>query len=159
MIEKDLDFENFKVEADRATVIRDRVRLIKDELDLEGLRLLVSELGTENRDEENGFLPNIVKEQKSLQYIVPPGHPADGFQLFATGTDFHIRRGSRSLLEVSYLPKGGDFIVFHLEESEFESLQNLKELLKEEIKAARAKKSQRSAAFKAKFNESSSEAG
>lgn len=157
MIEKDLDFENFKVEAERASSIRDRVRRIKEELDLEGLRLLVTELGAEHKDDEGSFLPTLLKEQKALVYAGLPGHAADGFTLFLSGADFHIRFGKKSLLELSYLPKGGDFIVFHLEESEFETLQNLKEMLKEEIKAARAKKSGRAAAFKAKFNDSSAD--
>lgn len=153
MIEKDLDFENFAVEDERAAVIRERVRRIKEELDLEGLRLLATELGTEQKDEENGFLPALLKEQGGKIYIAPPGHAADGFSLYLGGPDFHIRHGNRSWLELSYLPKGNDFVVFHLEENEFETLQNLKEMLKEEIKAARAKKSGRAAAFKAKFSE------
>jgi hypothetical protein len=152
VIEKDLDFENFSVEQERAQSIRDNVRRIKDELDLDGLRLLVSELGSEVRDEEAAQgLHSLLKDQSAKAFIPPADHVAGGFKITMASQEFQISFNNRSLLELSYLPKGNDFLVFHLEEADFAHLQNLKELLKEEIKAARAKKSSRAAAFKAKF--------
>ncbi len=151
--------ENYSVPTERAEEIRARVQRLKEAGWIESLRVLASELGEELPKEEgaeNLSLPGMGVEsskEEARRYLCPPGHAAEGLQVLSLGNSLKVLKGSTSLMELSFLPKEDAFLVYHLDDERFEELnRHLSEDLAHEIKAAKAKKSERQAAWKARFS-------
>lgn len=153
---QDIDFENFKVETDRATQIREHLARMKSENWMNDLKILVLELGEESKekDEEAGLIPGLVKDQKIMVYRTPLDHAAGAWTFKLSGTDFRVFLDETSVVEISFLPKADDFLLMYVNETLIDRILTLRESLTAEIKAARAKKTQRQATFKAAFNKS-----
>jgi len=150
-----MDFENFTLDADRASVIRANIEKLKNEAFPEDLRLLALELGGEektNPNPEEGFF-SALKGEKVFIFRTPADHLAGATEVRVTGPELRLYEGvpPASLLELSFLPKGGEFLIFFVNEERTERLLELKALLKDEIKAARARKSERQASMKERF--------
>jgi len=150
---QDIDFENFTIETDRASQIRDNISKLRDEAWLDDLRLLVAEFGQDVKEDDADDTLGLFKDQMVRVYQTPADHPAGSWTINLSGVDFRLLMASKAILELSFLPKGHEFVVLFIDEKELEALLSLKLGLKEEIKAARAKKADRAAAFKAKVGQ------
>ena len=68
------------------------------------------------------------------------------------GLELKVFKGTESVLELSGLPKGNEFAVFYVSPTRFEEFKIwATESLKDVIRIAKSKKSDRSASFRAKF--------
>ncbi len=148
---QELDFENFKVVKEREEQIRGHLERMKSENWMNDLKILALELGTETRDEESGLIPGLLKDNKSMVYNTPLDHAAGAWSLRLNGAEFRLFQDEKAVVEVSFLPKGEDFLLMYVDEGHIEKILALREALAAEIKAARAKKSQRQAKFKEAF--------
>jgi len=151
--------EDFVVPTDRAQEIRARVQKLREASWVDSLNLLAIELGVEVPKDALGEtidLPGMGSESSkddTRVFECPVGHAAEGLVITSSGNSLRVSKHGVSLLEIAYLPKDDDFLVYHLDDRHFDELnKNLSEDLQLEIKAARAKKSERQAAWKARFS-------
>jgi hypothetical protein len=151
--------EEYSVSSERAQEIRNRVQKLKEAGWVDSLRMLAQELGEETPKEEAGetlALPGLgadSSKEECRTYACPPGHPAEGLQVRSLGATLRVQKSGTSLLEITFLPKDEEFLVCHMSDDRFEELnQHLTMDLALEIKAAKAKKSERQAVWKARFS-------
>jgi hypothetical protein len=147
--------ENFEVPAERAAQIRAQVARFKDADWNEEIKNLIQELGSEEKilESEDKSLPGLFdKAQTQKVYRAPEGHAAYGLSFVLVGADLKVLHNDISLLEVNFLPKGDDIIVFYLNEARLDELLGYLEALAPQIKEAKAAKGQRQAEWKARFN-------
>jgi hypothetical protein len=146
----DIDFENFHLSDERAFTIRNNVEKIKHTGWVEDLRTLILERGAEERleDGSDDFLPGIVSDAKPRVFRSTKIHDLSASLL---GADMRVKLGPHILLDVSFLPKDKDFVIFFVNDQKWAEISEVFEILQEEMKTAKKQKSERAAAFKAKF--------
>ncbi len=151
--------ENYSVPIERAQEIRARVQRLREAGWVESLILLANELGVDAPKEASGetlALPGMEGDSAkdiTRVFACPTGHLAQGLSISCSGNSLRVIKDGTSVLEVAYLPKDDDFLVYHLDDSRFDELnKHLSEDLALEIKAAKAKKNERQAAWKARFS-------
>jgi hypothetical protein len=146
----DIDFENFSLSDERAFNIRNNVEKIKHTGWVEDLRVLVTERGAEERldDTNDSFLPGIVAGSKPRVFRSTKIH-----DLCASlyGSDMKVKLGDTVLLEVSFLPKDKEFVLFYINDQKWSEISEVFEVLQDEMKSAKKSKTDRAASFKAKF--------
>ena len=157
---QNVDFENFSVNAERTAEIRAQVERVRAENWIDQLSALAKELGeTEEEGESNsqGSLPGLqtLKGNAIQVWRAPIGHVAEGTVIQVGGADLKVIFESESLLEIGFLPKNDEYVVFHLAHSRWEKLLEIVNSLAPELKAASKKKSERQAKWKARFEKQS----
>jgi len=155
-VDMNIDFENYKVETDRALSIRQTLELLKSKNWIGDLKLLVTELGVEKKDdsEESPTLPGIKTpaDQKITLYQTPEGHPvSQDLKIELSGTELNVSLTDVSILEVGFLPKENDYALFYVDEIKFPELENMILQLEDQFKLAKSKKNERQATWKKRF--------
>lgn len=145
MKREDVDFENFQVEGERATEIRGSIDKLKSSGVLAQFRLLATELGVEEAEDNTLFQE---KSTMSKVFRAPAGGALEGFEARASGADLHVRLKGTSLLEIIELPKAGDFAILHVHEEFWNLLPLIEEHLGTEIATAKKLKGDRQSHFR-----------
>ncbi len=145
--ELELDFENFSVEAPRASTIRDAVQTLKSSSWVQDLRILTHELGVEQQAGEDLFGSNSAKV-----FTTSPGNQE--ITLTSTNSDLFVSQAGKAVLEVHFLPKSNDFAVAFVDEGWMSSAGDTIEQLKPLIDQSKKKKSDRSDFIKSKTGKS-----
>jgi hypothetical protein len=148
--------DDYQVPTDRATSIRAQVQLLKEAGWMDNLRTLVAEAGEEVSSEDAPSLPGFSEKSEGLRFWrAPEGHIAFGLQATFFNNELKVLMNGELLLELAFLPKDNEWVVYFVKEDNWDALCGWVASLEPEIKAARAKKTQRQSAFKARFNKSS----
>lgn len=152
---EDLDFENFKVEASRAQLIRERVLNVKNSKWLECAVMLLKELGQVDQEamEDNGGQRQLSgikahgEDAPRIYAIKDENHPAFGIVIRKNRSVYSVDFGSWNLLQLQVLPKENDFLVLHLEDEYSDFIEAILEALEPEMKRARSVKQERVPGF------------
>lgn len=157
-----MDFENYTVDSERAEAIRNQLREIREKAQVGQIELLVNELGTEETDENaqaSGTQPALLgfgKEVKSVVKTYRTGFTdneiAHTVEVRQTDAEIKLLVDGRALVDFTALPKADEFLINRVDETRLALLPMLFESLGEELKKAKARKSERQAAWKARFN-------
>jgi len=147
--------EDINISSERAQSIRDQVSRLREAGWMESLRSIVQELGEEWIETEEGEslpLPGFsTKGEAPKVFNAPQGHSAEGLRVALQNTDLKVFFKNTLLLELSFLPKDAEYVVYYLDESRLEELNNHIQSLEEIMKAARAAKTKRQAEWNARF--------
>jgi hypothetical protein len=147
--------EDITITAERAKNIREQVARLRESNWMESLRAVAQELGedwVETEDGESLPLPGLsTKGEVPKVFQAPQGHAAEGLRVVLQNTDLKVFFKNALLLELSFLPKDGEYVVYHLDESRLEELNGYVQSLEEIMKAARAAKTKRQAEWNARF--------
>ncbi len=146
----DIDFENFKVEEDRADGIRKNLEALKATNLITDLILVVNELGEEKIPSLSGFAPDTA----ARIWAGPETTPLAKLNLGLQGQELRGHWGDQLVFEVAFLPKGGDFALMFLDESLWAELNmntEFQEALKDILRQAKSAKSSRAQAWKDRF--------
>lgn len=147
--------ENYEVAEERATFIRNHIKELRELEVMENLKDLAKELGSEltEADEDGSLaLPGLsAKGESPLVFSAPEGHPAEGLSIALQNTDLKVFKLEKLILELSFLPKDNDFVVFFLDEEELANLKGWMDSLKDFTEAAKAKKRERKAKWAKRF--------
>lgn len=147
--------ENYEVAEERAAFIRNHIKELRELQVMENLKDLAKELGSELVEgDENGAvaLPGFAaKGESPLVFAAPEGHAADGLRIALQNTDLKVFKKEKMILELSFLPKDNDFVVFFLDEEELANLKGWMDSLKDFTDAAKAKKKERKAKWAKRF--------
>lgn len=148
-------WDNYSVEAERAGSIRERVQQLKELEVMDNLKLLAKELGEELSAKEDGEtldLPGLsTKGENPLVFSAPVGHPAEGLRVALQNTDLKVYAKESLILELTFLPKDGEFVVYFMDEEKLTDLSSWVASLKEFTDAAKAKKKERQAKWAKRF--------
>lgn len=155
----DQDFENFEVSKERASEIREKVSRLREENWMETFRTLAKELGedfVEGEEGQNLALPlgGGPKGEVPKVFKAPQGHPAEGLAIVLQNADLKVMHKDSLLVELSFLPKDGEYVVFFLDENRLPEIKGWVESLGEIIKAAKDVKAQRQAEWAKRFKKS-----
>ena len=147
----DVDFENFSLSDERAHTIRNNIEKIKHTTWVEDLKTLVTEKGAEERldDGSDDFLPGIVADSKPRVYR---SDKFNDLRVTLYGTELRVKHGDTMLLEVAFLPKDKEFVLYYVNDEKWSELSDVFDVLLDEMKIAKKLKAERAAAFKAKFS-------
>ncbi len=149
------EFLDFEVSADRAAFIREQVQSLRDLEVMSNFQLLAKELGEELLEtDEDGTtqLPGFSKKgDNPLVFTAPEGHSASGLQVALQNTDLKLLFEQKPVLELSFLPKDGEYVVFYMDETRIQDLKTWIESLSDFVTAAKAKKAERQAKWKSRF--------
>lgn len=150
--------EDYPVSAERAANIREQVSRLKEENWMETFRTLAKELGeeyTEGDEGENLSLPGMSqKGEVPRVFKAPVGHPAEGLHIILQNADLKVVHQDQLLVELSFLPKDNEYVVFYLDENRLPEIRSWVASLEDFIKAAKAVKNQRQAEWAKRFNKS-----
>jgi|GEM_PF-2335860 len=148
--------EDIVISAERANDIRGQVARLREAGWMESLRSVAQELGQdwiENDESGNLPLPGFsTKGEAPKVFSAPQGHASEGLRVALQNTDLKVFFKDALLLELSFLPKDGEYVVYFLDESRFEELSAYVQSLDEIMKAARAAKAKRQAEWNARFS-------
>ena len=147
----DVDFENFSLSEERPFTIRNNIEKIKHTSWVEDLKTLVMERGAEERldDGTDDFLPGIMADSKPRVFR---SEKIAELKVFLFGSELRVKRGDEMLLEVAFLPKDKEFVLYYVNDAKWAEISEVFEALLEEMKIAKKQKAERAAAFKAKFS-------
>jgi hypothetical protein len=146
----------FTLSDERAVQIRSILALFKDKSYVADLKLLVTELGTEEDTaghEEDPELPGLKQAVKLKRYVCPEDQAASGFSIEEVGTEMRVFVNQRSVVELGFLPKDNESVVFYIDESLLPELEAKLGGLGGEVKRAKAIKSERKDVWKKRFGE------
>jgi hypothetical protein len=151
-MELDIDFENYSVPNERKLEVRSFVEALKQEPWVADVKTLVAELGVEDLGTHGEpALPGMLEETKARIYRAPEGTPAFGFEAVIQGSELKVYFERIIWMEIHFLPKGSEFLVFFVDENSFEDFKQKMIEIDELTKAAKGKKSVRAAEWKARF--------
>ena len=151
---EELDFENFKVDKERAENIRNHVGLLKGD-DLVGdLHSVCHELGFEYIDDSGQQnMPGMGKGLKEQIFEICDCSSQAEIRLEITANDLKVRYNQKLACEVSFLPKDKDFVVAFVDNDAWATLTaNEDSVLNNLVNTARKKKAERQKLWKARFN-------
>ncbi|MEO5667063.1 MAG: hypothetical protein ABIR96_03300 [Bdellovibrionota bacterium] len=147
--------EDITITSERAQSIRAQVSRLREAGWMESLRAIAGELGTDWVETDEGEslpLPGFsTKGEVPKVFCAPQGHASEGLRVALQNTDLKVFFKDALLLELSFLPKDGDYVVYFLDESRLEELNGYVASLDEIMKAARAAKTKRQAEWSARF--------
>lgn len=146
-----IDFENYSVEEERAKEIRGLVKNIKEQNWVEALKYLVEELGQVEVESGKQTGLDLLADHKVKVYRPNIENFDASAEIVLSGSELKLLLSGSSILEVNFLPKNDDYIVFYLDASKWELMQKLVSALQNQVTAAKQVKAERQAAFKAKF--------
>ncbi len=150
-----LDTE-FQLSDERAQQIRSVLGLFKDKDYVADLRLLVTELGSEEDTdglEEDPELPGLKQAIKLKRYVCPEDQAASGFSIEEVGTEMRVFVNQRPVVELGFLPKDNESVVFYIDETLLPELESKLGGLGNELKRAKTLKSERKDVWKKRFGE------
>lgn len=147
--ELNVDFENFSLPKERSDELRSAVQRVKDAGIVDAFRELVQELGVEEVSSQENQMAGLIKAKnpKVFRYPVSDigGENAKLLEIFQFEQELRATLDGKAILEISFLPKDKDFVLFYVE-SEFllnwnSFSQNIAEVVKEsqKIKADRSR--------------------
>jgi len=147
--------EDITITSERAQNIRDQVARLREAGWMESLRSVAQELGEDYVEtEEGGTLPLpgfSTKGEAPKVFTAPQGHSSEGLRVALQNTDLKVFFKEALLLELSFLPKDGEYVVYFLDEARLPELNGYIESLGEIMKAARAAKTKRQAEWAGRF--------
>ena len=150
--------EDYEVSSERAQSIREQVARLKEENWMDTFRTLAKELGEDYVEGEEGeSLPLPGMQQKGevpRVFRAPTGHSAEGLTIALQNADLKVLFKDELLVELTFLPKDGEYVVFFLNEERLPEIRSWVESLGEIIKAAKAAKTQRQAEWAKRFGKS-----
>lgn len=148
--------EDYEVSNERAADIRQQVARLKEENWMETFRTLAKELGedwVEGEEGTNLALPfSVQKGETPRVFKAPSGHAADGLRIALQNTDLKVLHKDSLLVELTFLPKDGEYVVYYLDENRLPEIKLWVESLGELIQSAKAIKTQRQAEWAKRFN-------
>ena len=156
---KDLDFENYRVENDRAQHIRSMLSIVRERASVDALQLLAQEFGVEEQEADAGEdapkLPGFGSLKKSVtkryQNALPILGEHRALEIRSQETQVRLFVDGTSLLEFTLLPKADEFVIDRIAENQTEMLLATLEVLSEEVKRAKSKKSERQDKWRSRF--------
>jgi hypothetical protein len=147
--------EDITISTERAQDIRAQVSRLRELGWMESLRSVAQELGhdyVENEDSGTLPLPGFsTKGEAPKVFSAPQGHPSEGLRVALQNTDLKVFFKDVLLLELSFLPKDAEYVVYYLDESRLSELSGYIESLDDIMKAARSAKSKRQAEWAGRF--------
>ncbi len=149
------DFLDIEVSEARAAFIRTQVQNLRELEVMENFRILAKELGEEALDTDedgNTQLPGFSKKgDQPLVFSAPSDHPSEGLQIALQNTDLKLLYNQDVVLELSFLPKDNEYVVFYMNENRIEDLKTWIESLNDFVVAAKAKKTERKTKWQSRF--------
>jgi hypothetical protein len=144
--------DDYQVPAERAASIRSQVLLLKEAGWMDNLRTLVAEAGEEVSGDDSPELPGFSEKTEGLRFWrAPEGHIAAGLQATFHNNELKVSMNGDLLLELAFLPKDNEWVVYYLKEDHWDALCGWVTSLEPEIKGAKGAKTQRQSAFRARF--------
>jgi len=147
--------EDYQVSNERAQGIREQVARLKDENWMDTFRTLAKELGedyVESAEGESLPLPGFIQKGETPRiFTAPQGHAAAGLRIALQNADLKVLHNEDLLVELTFLPKDGEYVVFYLDENRLPEIRAWVESLEEIIKSAKAVKTQRQAEWAKRF--------
>lgn len=141
MPEMNVDFENFSLPKERSDELRTTVQKVKEAGIVDSMRSLAQELGVEEVSSQEDQVASLVKAKnpKVFRYNVSQVEgEREMFEVYLFDQELRCVLAGKAVLEVSFLPKDKDFILFYVDslflESWPEFSANIAEVLKEATK-------------------------
>lgn len=149
--ELNVDFENFSLPKERSEELRSSVQRVKDSGMVDTVFTLVQELGVEEVSSGDNQMASLIKAKnpKVFRLIADENSETpEAFEVFLYEQEMRVSRAGRPVLEVSFLPKDKDFILFYIEESFLTGWDAFKEVISASLVEAGKIKNDRQKHFK-----------
>ncbi|HVJ66265.1 MAG TPA: hypothetical protein VM901_13485 [Bdellovibrionota bacterium] len=150
--ELNVDFDNFSVPKERSEELRSAVQRVKDAGMVEGLQTLVAELGVEEVSSQDDQMAGLIKAKnpKVFRYVLNTESETERsvFEIFQFEQELRASVAGRPVLEVSFLPKDKDFLVFYVDAAFLENWKVFGAEIGDVLREAEKIKSDRQKHFK-----------
>jgi len=151
---KEIDFDSFSVETERASEIRSHVIKLREQNCVENLGLLITEFG----QKQAGMSAVMAKQSSLLEedavecYFAPADSIASGVKITQTGTELKLYKDDRILFELGFLPKNNEYAIYFLDNSRWDEISTILSALTLEVDKAKKSKSERQSVWKKRFS-------
>lgn len=147
-----VDFENFSVPKERSTELRSAIQQVKEIGMVDMFKNLVQELGMEEVSSQDDQVAGLIKAKNPRVFRYPVGGGESEspklFEIFQFEQELRATLGGESLLEVSFLPKDKDFVLFFVNNGFLEAWPTFAEHIAEVVKESEKMKNDRQRHFK-----------
>lgn len=147
-----VDFENFSVPKEKSEQLRSSVQKVKELGIVDIFKGLVQELGFEEVSSQNDQVAGLIKAKNPRVFKYPvSGSETETpklFEIFQFEQELRATLQQKAVLEVSFLPKDKDFVLFYVDPSFLDNWDLFFSHIAEVVKESEKMKNDRQKHFK-----------